>query len=285
MKFNDLKNFLKEESGQHTTNIYIPSIGRDVPFKPITTADVKTLSRIGIFNEFDINNELLKLSLFDKLSIETKESCGVDSDSILPIDFLSFLIGVRKLLNNELSFSFTCKSCSKQFESVIDLEAEFENYIFGFKRKKLVYEKMDNQNNIWTFELESYTMKEYLYFRYYIDRVSDIDSNNPDVMNEAIYSRPALYIKGISKNGEKIDDWNEHLITDKIHLLNLIPSEVIINTSSNRTNDPESCLSNFIKENFDEEKIFTEIAEKKTYCPHCNEEYQGVYKFDDFFMF
>jgi len=86
MKFNDLKNFLKEESGQHTTNIYIPSIKRDIPFKPISTADVKTLSRIGIFNEFDLNNELMKLALFDKLTIETKESCGVDSESILPID-------------------------------------------------------------------------------------------------------------------------------------------------------------------------------------------------------
>jgi hypothetical protein len=284
MKFNDLKNFLKEESGQHTTNIYMPSIKRDISFKPITTADVKTLSRIGIFNEFDINNELLKLSLFDKLSIETKESCGIDSETILPIDFLSFLIGIRKLLNNELSFSFTCKSCSKKFDSTINLEAEFENYIFGFNPKHLTYEKIDNQNNIWKFELENYTMKNYLYFRYYIDRVSDIDSNNPDVMNEAVYSRPALYIKSISKNNEEIEDWNDHLITDKIHLLNLLPSEVIVNTSS-KMNDPESSLSNFIKANFDEEKIFTKIAEKTTVCPHCKEEYQGVYKFDDFFMF
>ena len=56
MKFDDIKKFLSEESGQHTTNIYMPSIKRDVPFKPLTTADVKTLSRIGIFNEFDLNN-------------------------------------------------------------------------------------------------------------------------------------------------------------------------------------------------------------------------------------
>ena len=46
MKFKDITEFLNKESGQHTTNIYMPSIKRDVPFKPLTTSDVKTLSRI-----------------------------------------------------------------------------------------------------------------------------------------------------------------------------------------------------------------------------------------------
>ena len=92
MKLDDVKNLLKEESGQHTTNIYIPSIKRDVPFRPITTADVKTLARIGVINDFDINNEMIKLGLFDKLCVESPETTGVNADTILPIDFISFLI-------------------------------------------------------------------------------------------------------------------------------------------------------------------------------------------------
>ena len=285
MKFNDLKNFLKEESGQHTTNIYIPSIKRDVAFKPISTADVKTLSRIGIFSEFDLNNELMKLALFDKMIIESKESCGVDSASILPIDFLSFLIGIRKLLSNELSFSFTCKSCQKKFDNTLDLENQFENYILNFQRKHLTFEKIDNQNNVWKFVLESFTMKEYLYFRYYIDRVSDIDTNNPDVINEAAYARPVLYIKEIYKNDEIVDDWNDHVISDKIQMFNLLPSELTIDTNINGIYNPNKCLSNFIAENFDEEKLFKDIANMKVTCPHCQEQYEGVFKFDDFFMF
>ena len=46
MKLDQLKEFLNEETGQHTQNIYLPSIKMDVPFKPLSTADVKTLSRI-----------------------------------------------------------------------------------------------------------------------------------------------------------------------------------------------------------------------------------------------
>ena len=156
MKLKDLEIWLQQESGQHTTNIFIPSIQRDIPFRPITTADVKTLSRIGLLNSFDINNEMVKLSLFNKLSVESKESSGIDADSILPIDFLSFLIGIRKLLNNELAYSFTCKECNKKFEHKIDLEELFNPYIFGFKKQTLTYEKIDNNNDVWKFVLEDF---------------------------------------------------------------------------------------------------------------------------------
>jgi len=263
----------------------MPSIKRDVPFKPLTTADVKTLSRIGIFNEFDLNNELLKLSLFDKLVIESKETCGLDADSLTQVDFLSFLIGIRKLMNNELSFSFTCKKCEKKFDHTIDLETEFSSYIFNFERKNTVFEKMDNAGNIWKFELTDYTMKDYLYYRYYIDRLKDIDSNNPDILNEASFIRPVLYIKKIYRNDEEIEDWPEQLISNKIRLLNMLPNEVMLDPKTNKKFDPNSCLSNHIIDSFDEEKMFSDIEKMSVKCPNCGEEYSGMFKLDDFFMF
>lgn len=288
MKLKDLEIWLQQESGQHTTNIFIPSIQRDIPFRPITTADVKTLSRIGLLNSFDINNEMVKLSLFNKLSVESKESSGIDADSILPIDFLSFLIGIRKLLNNELAYSFTCKECNKKFEHKIDLEELFNPYIFGFKKQTLTYEKIDNNNDVWKFVLEDFTMKNYLYFRYYIEKLSEIDSNNPDVMNEAIYARPILYIKEIWKNDEKIEDWAEHILPDKIKLINMLPSEVIVDSRIRRDNDipnPNASLASFITENFGFEKMYNEISNMTVKCPHCEQKYSNVFKFDDFFMF
>lgn len=283
MKLDDLKLFLNEDKGQHTTNIYIPSIKREVSLKPLTTADVKTLSRIGIFNEFDLNNELLKLSLFDKLSIETKESCGVDSESITQIDFLSFLIGIRRLLDNTLAFSFTCQECEHEFTHSIDLEAEFSKYIFSYQRKQIMFEKIDKNDVIWKFELESYTMKDYLYYRYYIERLKEIDVNNPDLLNEASFIRPVLYIRNIWRNDEPIEDWKDQLISSKIKLLNALPSEIILDIKN--TGNPDACLANFIKENFDEEKMFQEIEKMQVVCPNCEETYEGLFSFDDFFTF
>lgn len=283
MKLSDLSEFLNAENGQHTTNIYIPSIKRDVALKPLTTANVKTLSRIGIFNEFDLNNELLKLSLFDKMTIETKESCGVDSESLTQIDFLSFLIGIRRLLDNTLSFSFTCQSCEHEFVHSIDLEAEFSKYIYGYQRRQITYEKIDSSDVIWKFELESYTMKDYLYYRYYIERLKELDVNNPDLLNEASFIRPVLYIRNVWRNDELIEDWKEQTLSTKIKFLNSLPSDLLLNIKNNDSS--ESCLSNFIRDNFDEEKMFQEIDKMEVICPECGEIYEGLFTFDDFFTF
>lgn len=75
MKLQNFSNFLQNNTGDTTSNIFIPSIGRYVAFKSLTVGDVKTISRLSIFNFFDLNNELVKLSLFDKLILEDKESC------------------------------------------------------------------------------------------------------------------------------------------------------------------------------------------------------------------
>lgn len=283
MKLDDLKLFLNEETTQNTITIYIPSIKKEISLKPLTTANVKTLSRIGIFNEFDLNNELLKLSLFDKMSVETKEECGVDSETLTQIDFLSFLIGIRRLLDNALAFSFTCQECEENFTHSIDLEAEFSKYIFSYQKKQIMFEKIDNNDVIWKFELESYTMKDYLYYRYYIERLKEIDVNNPDLLNEASFIRPVLYIKNIWRNDEQIEDWKDQILSTKIKLLNALPSEVILDVKNTELTD--ACLSNFIKDNFDEEKLFQDIEKMQVECPHCNELYEGLFSFDDFFTF
>ena len=284
MKLTDFSKFLQENRGDHTTSIYMPSIKRELSFKPLTTADVKTLSRIGIFNDFDINNELLKLSLFDKLVVESPESCGLSSDNITQMDFLSFLIGIRRLLNNELTFTFTCQECEQEFRHTIDLEKDFSQYIFNYERKQLTFEKLDNTDKIWKFELESFTMKNYLYYRYYIERLKEVDISSPDLLNEAKFIRPLLYIKNIYINDEKVDDWEEQPLATKVKIFNSFPSELIIDSSGK---DTENVLSKFIQENFDEEKILKDIENIQVKCtnPECGEVYTGLYSFDDFFTF
>ena len=280
MKLSGLGNFLNIENGQHTTNVYIPSIKREVPMKPLTTANVKTLTRISIFDEFDLNNELLKLSLFDKLTLESKDSCGIDADTLTQIDFLSVLIGLRKLLDNTVSFSFTCPKCNHEFNHTIDLEEKFLDFIYDFQRKKLIYEKTDLNGIKWKFELESYTMKDYLYYRYYIEKIKELDKKDLNVFYESNFIRFLLYIRNIWKNDEKIEDWKDQTLLTKIKFLNSLPSNLILNTNNKINND---CLTKFIKENFDEERLFEEILKIQVKCPECGETYDGLFNLDDFF--
>ena len=59
MKLADALQNIQKEREENTITVYMPSIHKDIKIKSLTTDDLKTLSRIGIFNEFDLNNELL----------------------------------------------------------------------------------------------------------------------------------------------------------------------------------------------------------------------------------
>ena len=132
---------------------------------------------------FDLNNELVKLSLFDKLILEDYESCGVSSENITRVDYLSFLIGIRQLLDNTLSFSLTCEECKQEFSNQLDLEQFFYPLIQKFQRKNIIFEKTDHNNINWKFELNSYTMKDYLYFKYYLEEIKKIE-NKKEINND-----------------------------------------------------------------------------------------------------
>ena len=80
MKIADAVKILNEPTGSHIDNIYIPSVGREVMFKPLTTADVKTLTRLNFLTTFDLNIEGLKLGLFDKLCAEDLSDTAIKND-------------------------------------------------------------------------------------------------------------------------------------------------------------------------------------------------------------
>jgi uncharacterized protein (UPF0212 family) len=63
----------------------------------------------------------------------------------------------------------------------------------------------------------------------------------------------------------------------------MLPSEIIIDIKN--TDEPTDCLASFIRHNFDEEKMFTDIDKLEVTCPECGEVYNGLFDFDDFFTF
>ena len=286
MKLSTALQNIQNERQTNTVTVYMPSLHKDIKIRSLTTDDLKTLSRIGVFNEFDLNNELLKLYLFDKLLAEDKEFCPLNSDNLTQLDFLSFIISLRKLLNNDLLFEFTCQQCGTHFQHKLDLESEFSDFIFNYQPKTLIFEKLDNSDNIWKFEVKSFTMKNYLYYRYYVEKLKEIDINNPDLLNEEKFLRPMLYISKIYKNDEEIEDWQDQLLGTKIKFFNSLPAELIINPTG-EDDDSNEFLSQFIKNNFDEEKFIKAIDNIEIKCtnPECGEVYTGLYTFDDFCTF
>ena len=209
-----------------------------------------------------------------------KNHAGLTSENITRIDYFSFLLAIRRLLNNDVSFSFTCQKCGTKFKDSFDLEERFNDEIQNFRRKQLIFEKNDNNGNNWKFELSSYTMKDYLYFKFYLEEIKNIE--NEDYQNDTLLN-PLLYITKIYKNNEEIEDWNEQNFLNKLNFFKKIPGEIIIGIQKNKNISANNFLLSFIQSNFDEEKINDFVSNIKVMCPSCMEEYSNVYSFNDLF--
>lgn len=281
MKLKDAMEILKKNDGNHINQVYIPSLGRKVMFSQLTTADVKTLTRNNVFDEFDLNVELLKLSLFDKLCHEDLKDEHISSHTITQLDYLSFLIGIRQLLNNTLSYTFTCRKCDHKFKHTIDLAVQFDDDITNFKPQYEILELVDENGHVYKFELTNFTMEEYLYYRYVMTRLQSQDSENPDVINESKFTRPILYIKRIFIDDEEIEDWTSSLFPTKLDLINRLPPQITFGEPK----DNDTNLTNFIADTFAEEILDRKIRNMEVVCPECKHAYRGIFNFDGFFTF
>lgn len=272
---------LDDTNGMHLEKIYIPSLQEYSYFYPLTTAHVKTLTRINFIDKFDLSIEMLKLSLFDKLSAETLSDRGITSNTITIFDYLSFLIGIRQLLKNDITFSFRCKQCQNQFQKTIDLSQQFDKDIQAFRPQHEEFVKIDEQtNNIWKFELTNYSMSSYLYYKFVLEQLAEKTKNNPDVMNQQRFMKPILYIKNIYLNDEIISDWPTVSFPHKLALYNKISPNITINETSTNVS-----LYGFIHKTFAEQKFEQRIKDMTVTCESCGKIYRGVYQIDNFFTF
>lgn len=295
MTLTDARQTMKQSNGNHLDKIYIPSLKRDVFFHPLTTADAKTLTRISFVNDFDINVEMIKLSLFDKLCTEDLSSVEITdkngnkyppllSKNLTQIDYLAFLNGIRQLLDNDLIYNFTCikKDCKHKWEYVLKAEEIFAEDIKNFERQTEFFEKEDQKTgNIWKFELTNFNMEDYFYFKYLLMKIKEKDNNSPQVLFEQKFVKPILYIKNIWLNDEKIDDWSQILIPEKLSFYNEIPPTI---TVLNKTEIDET-LYDFIKKTFIEQKLVQKISNLPITCPKCGFVYTDMFELDNFFTF
>lgn len=272
---------LEQANGSHLEKIYVPSLQQFVLFWPLTTAQAKTLMRINFVDKYDLSVELLKLGLFDKLCAEDLSDKGLNSNTITLLDYLSFLIGLRQLLKNDITFSFVCKKCGSPFQKKLNLAEIFDEDIEKFRPQHEQFVKLDEQTGkMWKFELANFSMKDYLYYKFVLQQMKEKTKNNPDVMHQTKFMRPILYIKNIYLNDQLIQDWPSLTFPAKLSFFNKISPNVTLNeTPSNKS------LCGFIFNTFAEQHFERKIKNMQVECQHCKHKYKGVYKFDNFFIF
>jgi len=115
---------LENSQGENINKIFIPSAGKELGFKPLNTGQQKTISKFA-FNieqdEFNIEDQLIKLALFDSLGIDK----SYKSTTLKEIDMVAFFAGVRKLnIVSPIRLTVVCdnKECGQEFTISLNLD-------------------------------------------------------------------------------------------------------------------------------------------------------------------
>lgn len=281
MTLSDANKLLAKTYGQHLDIVYVPSIQKTVMFKPLTVGHIKLLTRSNFIDNFQLPIQILKLSLFDKLCTEDLSQYNISSKTITMYDYLAFLIGIKQILDLPLKHKFKCKcSQQKEFEKTLILDDLFDDIISEYKPQHEIFQKVDEKTNIiYKFELTNFTMLDYLYYKHIIQKIKEEDQNSINLLNTDKFLRPLLYIKNIYINDQKIDDWQNLIITQRLKFFNKISPNILIKDKNNET------LFSFISNTFAEQKLIRFVNNIEVQCPNCHKIYRGVYDIDNFFMF
>lgn len=140
--------------------------------------------------------------------------------------------------------------------------------------------------NIYKFELTNFTMNDYLYYKYFMQKLEEVDQESPEVTFEDKFVKPILYIKNIWLNDEIIEDWPDLTIPDKLAFWNKLPPALTINhMRKNKKEENDITIYKYVMDNFPEEQVYKHVSDMTVTCPKCGAVYGGAFSFDSFFTF
>jgi len=274
MNLENALQLLEESNGSHLYEIFIPSIGKDIKFKPITTGQQKTISKFSVgVKSFSLKYEMLKLSLFDELKHDDDD---ITSSELTEIDIIAFFAGVR--LNNisePLEIKFTCGECNTSFDYKIDLEKIIERCS---KYNHLEFDfAFDVNGNKYELAIADPSYRNLIELEEYVEQMRiSMDYNDDDITELRAFTKPCLYIKTVKYNGSDIDGFSRAGFVDKLKLYNSLPPKITFNGA-------KSILS-LILDEFDLEASTNMMGEIKCTNPLCLNKLEGVLTNDSFFI-
>lgn len=268
---------LDESQGSNVNNIYIPTFGKELPFKPLTTGQQKSISKFSIDMEgdFNIDEEFIKLALFDSLIMDK----SYKSDRLTEIDMLAFFAGLRALnIVAPLVLNITCynEECGKEFKTTVDLNDIIEK-CKKYKAPEVEFEKTID-GVVYKFILSDPTFRNQIEFEQYMKMIEEQDIMG-NVNDFRLFTTPAIYIKSVSINGEIITDFKDSHFIEKLNFYEKLNGELTITTSDEKAKD---CLLLQLLDHFgteSKESLFNKIS-----CPYCKNEVEGVITYDNFFI-
>lgn len=273
---------LEKSFGESIDDIYIPSLKKEIGFKPLTVGMQKSISKMSVGFDFDLDYQLLKLSILKTLCVD-----DIDFENLTEIDFITMLAQLRQNNFTEpLSLIFTCinKNCQKQYNVNINIDKIISNCKdFKFKTETITKKiKSKGETIEFKFELSESTIMSNLEYLNYSKMIADNDNQIGDINNSKLLAYPIKFIKNIYINGQQITmEINNEVkifkdlpMIDKIKFIDNLPPTVY---SEGKKSVLQQVLVKYPHQRL--MNIFDNVV-----CPHCKNEREGVITNDSFFI-
>jgi DNA-directed RNA polymerase subunit M/transcription elongation factor TFIIS len=268
MNVKDVVKMLEEENGSHTFPVNLPSLGREVRFKPMRVVDMKTMSKMLMEDE---NTHAALTGLILNSACET-----LDLTKLNEVDRIKILINIKIASGMEQEiYLLKCSKCESNFEFRHDLESMLENFGSVPKEKNVSVEVDDKKYDI-TVGLPSVALS-LLYNEYSevaLKKAREI-SPSEDVQKLELYllryACAALFMRTLAIDGNVIEDFDDTLdVMTRNFLVDSLPAAVAQAVENAVTDTAEYSISKKLS-------IITQ-------CPSCGEDQIVTMEIEDFFQ-
>ncbi len=225
IKLKDAIKLIKENESSHCYSCYLPSLNREVSFRPLTVSELKSVAKISI-DEDEMYTGLT--ALLQILCIE-----DLDMSSITEIDKTRALLTV-KVANGigEDEYNITCKACDVKFNYTLPIADAIEN----FKEEPKEREVITNINNIEyklllgmpSLELTAIYNSFTNNVRKSIEENDYDDEQKSDIMIHLLKYANMLFVKKIFINNEEIEEFTNEIKLDiRNEIIDVLPANII----------------------------------------------------------
>jgi len=283
LDINTAMEMLETSFGESMSKIYIPSIKQSVEFKPLTVGMQKSISKMSLDFDDDVEYQILKISILKTLCLDKE----LDIEKLTEVDFTSMLAQLR--LNNftePLKLIIPCinPKCQKSFNLNINIDDIQDRCTkFEFQTKDIERTlKINNENMKFKFEITESSIMSNIEYQQYITFLSNDENSVIDINNARVLSYPLKFIKNIYINGQQITQqidneivgFSQFPMSDKIKVIDNLPPKVY---SEGKNSVLYKVLDLFPYTRL--LKLFPEIK-----CPYCKQPVEGVVTNDSFFI-
>jgi len=267
---------INDNNSSFIYKVYIPSLQKEVMFRSLSVGELKSLSKIMV--EDDTENLLYATTTIISSLIQDS---SINIMDLIELDRLAILFQLKKInMLGDDNYNVTCGKCEKQFLFEYDLNKVLEK----IKNISLTNQTNDFEINHmkYTIEVGYPTLQDIMGYseisKRFAQKIEEGKKTDEEKEKESFVSASfilkyirLLYVRGLSINDNKIDNFLDSTLADRILLMEHMPAGFM------------NEVNNIIVKNRQIYDIL-DIIGTIVACPHCHADILVKVDPKDFFM-